>query len=282
MTLLRCLPLALIGAVIMAAVGSYASMRTNALATHVLTAMNDAVSSPDNAFDALDELLAQATVALRSMWQSPQVWLSIIGTLLVGVGFHGALIAQQSAWLRASTGGAAALPSSAAAWLAVTVRRLPSLLLAIALLALALAAAALLLAAAAEVGVAAAFAVGVLILTVATWLWGRLQLWLVAMFARDLGALRSLRESWQLVRGHWWRVSTLITIAYLIVMLISALATAQLGPSGGQEAGASLPSRLLALACTALTLPMLPAVWLELYRELASPTQAGGAIKKPR
>jgi hypothetical protein len=55
------------------------------------------------------------------------------------------------------------------------------------------------------------------------YLWGRLQLWIVALFAEDVGTLRALRVSWDLIRGHWWRAAMILTVGIIIVAVIVAV-----------------------------------------------------------
>jgi hypothetical protein len=57
----------------------------------------------------------------------------------------------------------------------------------------------------------------------AIYLWGRLQLWMVAIFAEDVGTLRALAISWRLIGGHWWRSATILTVGIVIVLVIAML-----------------------------------------------------------
>lgn len=53
------------------------------------------------------------------------------------------------------------------------------------------------------------------------YLWGRLQLWTVALFAEEVGTLRAMGVSWDLVKGHWWRAATILTVGIIIVLVIT-------------------------------------------------------------
>ena len=55
------------------------------------------------------------------------------------------------------------------------------------------------------------------------YLWGRLQLWVVALFAEPAGALRAMALSWDLVKGHWWRAATILTVGIIIVLVITMI-----------------------------------------------------------
>jgi len=57
----------------------------------------------------------------------------------------------------------------------------------------------------------------------AIYLWGRLQLWMVALFAEHAGTLRAMRVSWELIRGHWWRAAMILTVGIIIVIVIVAI-----------------------------------------------------------
>jgi hypothetical protein len=57
----------------------------------------------------------------------------------------------------------------------------------------------------------------------AIFLWGRLQLWMVAVFAEDVGTLRALAISWRLIEGHWWRSAMILTVGIVIVLVIAML-----------------------------------------------------------
>lgn len=55
------------------------------------------------------------------------------------------------------------------------------------------------------------------------YLWGRLQLWVVALFAEPAGTLRAMAVSWDLVKGHWWRAATILTVGIIIVLVITMI-----------------------------------------------------------
>jgi hypothetical protein len=57
----------------------------------------------------------------------------------------------------------------------------------------------------------------------AIYLWGRLQLWMVAVFAADADTFRAMAISWRLIEGHWWRAGLILTVAILIIVVISLL-----------------------------------------------------------
>jgi hypothetical protein len=62
----------------------------------------------------------------------------------------------------------------------------------------------------------------VLLLIPGLYWWGRVQLWLVPVLAEGAHAPRAIGRSWELTRGHWWRVSTLVSIPLTVLWLGSA------------------------------------------------------------
>jgi hypothetical protein len=260
---LRCLPLALLGALLSARAAAYANAQARAFAGQLTDLMNTVVTAPESA----PAELSRAAGTLQTLWHSPAIWASYVGALLIGLIFHGALIARQAPLADDAHQDER---DSSRRWLSRTLHCLPSLLLVVGLFALAAACAALLLAASAAMGIA--LVVGLLLLIAATWLWGRLQLWLVAMFTQNLSAVGALRASWNLVSGHWWRVSTLISVPYIAVSLVSSLAEA-LAAASSRVSGtgtASLLGQAVILTSGVVTLPVLPAAWLAIYRDLSA------------
>jgi hypothetical protein len=55
------------------------------------------------------------------------------------------------------------------------------------------------------------------------YLWGRLQLWIVALFAEPVGTVRAMQISWGLIKGHWWRAATILTVGIIIVLIITMI-----------------------------------------------------------
>ncbi len=55
------------------------------------------------------------------------------------------------------------------------------------------------------------------------YLWGMWQLWLVALVVERLGPIAALRRSWQLMAGAWWRITTFITVVFIVVFLLAVM-----------------------------------------------------------
>jgi hypothetical protein len=105
---------------------------------------------------------------------------------------------------------------------------------------------------------------------------GRVQLWLVPVLAEGANASRAIGRSWQLTRGHWWRVSTLLSVALTLVGVVGA-AGAWIGAELGGRAAPFLRSdaappwvlaTLMANASCVLTLPYLAAILVVIYDDL--------------
>ena len=117
---------------------------------------------------------------------------------------------------------------------------------------------------------------GMLLLIPGLYWGGRVPLWLVPVLAEGASAPRAIGRSWQLTRGHWWRVSTLLSVAFTLVCLGWAAGTwigAELGGHAApflrsEVAPAWLLATLLANASCVFSLPYLAAVLVVLYDDL--------------
>ena len=116
----------------------------------------------------------------------------------------------------------------------------------------------------------------VLLLIPGLYWWGRVQLWLVPVLAEGAHAPRAIGRSWELTRGHWWRVSTLVSIPLTVLWLGSA-SGAWIGAELGDIAAPMLPApvasawmlaSLIANATRVFTLPYLAAVLVVVYDDL--------------
>ena len=112
-----------------------------------------------------------------------------------------------------------------------------------------------------------------------TYVWGRLQLWMAVMFAEDAGVFASLAGSWRLMQGRWWRGTTILTLAFLVMTVFSSIvlaigesaaALSQLGPAGQQ-----IITQIFAASAYTLASPMLSAACVAMYVQFKSRPQAG-------
>jgi hypothetical protein len=113
----------------------------------------------------------------------------------------------------------------------------------------------------------------------------RLQLWPAAIFVDDYGGAAALGRSWDLVRGHWWRVTAIGFVAGVVtwvlqfavegsLMLMSGVFSTHIGDVG------DLIRRIRTAAMVAqianlITMPLLTAVWLAIYRDLKLRREGG-------
>jgi hypothetical protein len=184
-----CLPIALIGSLITGSVSVYVLRSVPALAS---------IRDPAQIWEMLKP---------SPLW----TWFLLPG--IASMLLLGAIIACQNA-LAAGAGPMTVLQAIGAA-----LRRLHWLLLAVLLWVVFICSA---------VGIAlipispASRVLGVLAwIVLAIYLWGRLQLWMVALYAEDVGTVGALGISWRLIEGHWWRAAMILTVGIVIVLVIS-------------------------------------------------------------
>ena len=100
---------------------------------------------------------------------------------------------------------------------------------------------------------------------------GALCLWPVALFIDGEGALASFHTSRALTRGHWWRTSAIITVAFIIILVFSMV----VGLVGGGLSVVNLrrdPTLALigiqsvAMVANIFIIPMYSAVLLSIYQ----------------
>jgi len=242
-----CWPIALIGSVVTAAISLYLLSRFPALGT------------------VRDPALMWQMLKPSPLWG----WLLIPG--IASLLLLGAVIACQNA-LAAGTG-----PMTVGVALATAFARLHWLLLAV------------------LVGVIfIGFGVGIVlvpvvaasrVLAVLAWvilgiyLWGRLQLWMVAVFAEDAGTFRAMGVSWRLVGGHWWRSATILTIGIIIVLVISML----FGLVGNlifvvvrvDRMSVLMGNQLITAVERVFVTPMMPAVLVAMYYDFKLRREGG-------
>ncbi len=105
----------------------------------------------------------------------------------------------------------------------------------------------------------------------------RLQLWLVALFDKDIGGLAAIGHSWRLVGGHWWRTTGIGFVAGIVIWVLSLVfglvATVVAGlfaVSGGVESFLYHLRFVAVISAFAqlLTVPLLTAAWVAIYHDL--------------
>jgi hypothetical protein len=186
---------------------------------------------------------------------SPVVLAAVaIGTVVSFV-FYGALMKTLSAWAQ----GNQSLPIGTA--IGIGLRRLPAVILGCIINGLAI-------------------TIGLFLLIVpGVYVFGKLPLWMAAVFVDDVGAMEGLRRSWRLTRGRWWRGAAIITVAvimiYVFALTFGLLATAinalvNLGFTASQ-----VISQLFAVASNMIVLPMFASILIVMYHDFKLRDEGG-------
>jgi hypothetical protein len=184
--------------------------------------------------------------ALALMFSPTTIATFVVG-VLVSMTFYGALMKTISAWAQ----GDESLTLGQA--LAVGVRRLPGVLLGSLIYSLAIA-----------VGFVLLFVPGI-------YFFGKLQLWMAAMFMEDTKATDALEISWRLTKGRWWRGTIILSVA-LIMLYVFALAFGLISGAITAVAHLGVTDRLIinqafSLVSNMIVLPMFVAILIVMYHD---------------
>jgi len=223
-----------------------------------------------------------------SALRAPTIFLTDLVFWLILLLLYGAVLAQQAAIVRGDE------PFSFGSALAKGLRRMPQLLLGAVLLVLILTAIWI------PLGIGAALwvplrhtplgiliaALGIIAAVIAIiYLLVRLQLWMAVVFTENRGGAAALGRSWELVQGHWWRVTGIGFVAGVVIwifaMTVGALIGVVVGVMGihGTSPGLLLRRLQLIGAIGALarlvTMPLLTAMWLAIYHDLILRREGG-------
>jgi hypothetical protein len=177
----------------------------------------------------------------------------VIGTyaliFLIEIAFYGALLVSENAVARGA-------PVSGGQAVSAAVRRLPGMVLA------------------SLVFLTGLFVGCILLLIPGIWLWGKLQLWPAALFTEDASAMGALGSSWNLTKGRWWRTVTIVSVALIIVYVLTlavGLVPLSLVALVGFKKGSILLAQLAALPFSILSrvliMPAMPAVLLAVHHD---------------
>jgi hypothetical protein len=186
---------------------------------------------------------------------SPVAMTGFAVAMLSSFVFYGALMKTVSAWAKGNES------LSVGSALAVGLRRLPGAVLGGLLYGLAV-------------------GIGIILLVVpGVYFFGKLQLWLPAMFVDDAGAVEGLGISWRLTRGRWWRGTVILTVA-LVIVYVFALALGLL--SGLITAlthltltDSTIVSQLLGVVSNVIVLPMFVAILIVMYHDFKLRSEGG-------
>jgi hypothetical protein len=228
-----------------------------------------------NAFTAANAANAQLFLALV---RSPTLVLAYVATVLLAVVCYTAIVIRIEG---VSTNSAPPLQAA----LAAGFRLLPRVLLQILvffLCAMVIAVALGILAAivggvaAAGMGGAKSSVMPIIIFTVVFifmfFLLGRLFLSYFALVVDDAGAVASIRLSWTLTRGGWWRCSAILVVLViigfvfaLVIAFAEGLIAASLGPT---SLGATVLAQLVGVVANAFLGSLYPAVLIAIFHDL--------------
>lgn len=110
-------------------------------------------------------------------------------------------------------------------------------------------------------------------------LMGRLQLFMAAIYIDREGPLASLKSSWRLTQGHWWRATAILTTA-MIMMTVLYFALWLLGYLSSYLTHNGPVNRFLIgpllLAATYTTIyPLAAAIWVAMYNDFKLRREGG-------
>jgi hypothetical protein len=100
---------------------------------------------------------------------------------------------------------------------------------------------------------------------------GRIFLAWTALILEDAGAVESIRISWRLTRGFWWRCAGILVVLIIIgavFSLVVGVAAAALGATLGHGLPASISSQLISLIANAFLGSLYPAVLIAIFYDL--------------
>jgi hypothetical protein len=101
---------------------------------------------------------------------------------------------------------------------------------------------------------------------------GRLFLSFFALVVDDAGAVASIRMSWMLTRGSWWRCSAILLVLVIIgfvFALVIAFANGLIAVSlGAATVGATVLAQLVGVAANAFLGSLYPAVLIAIFHDL--------------
>jgi hypothetical protein len=238
----RCWLLALLGSLVTAAV----SILYVQNAANLMTQIEQPAADPAL---QLSRLFAQ----LSSLYTPSMLGASLLAGLVSGV-FYGAVVLTQNAWSRGeelSLGGA----------LGASLGRLP---------------------AAFVLGIVTGIIIGVgcvLLLIPGIYFAGKLQLAWTAVYVDKAGPFEALGTSWRLTRGRWWRGIVIVTVAFIVLYVLSmafSFGGALVGNLAAQDAATRLIIvQVFMVAARLLVLPFTVAIWLAMYNDFKLRREGG-------
>jgi hypothetical protein len=209
---------------------------------------------------------AQQAAAMMMMSNSIGLSLAYLVFSIAAIGFHNAVIAQTDAATR--TSGQAIGQS-----LSIGFRLLGRAFLMGILVGLAVAVpVGLVFVALVSASVIVRLVFGAVVLVLVCYAVGKVILGAVVLVVEDKRAVESLRRSWTLTAGNWWRVAAILTVLVIVVfvlLLIIGIIAGLVGATLG--ATAALPVLLIqaiSLLGNTLIAPLYSAVLIAIYHDL--------------
>jgi hypothetical protein len=115
------------------------------------------------------------------------------------------------------------------------------------------------------------------------YLWGKLEFWLSAVFADDVGAIEGLGRSWEATAGNWWRSVTIVSVAFIIILVLELLVSVVTASAVGIMVGVYhsgleavvIATQIMSSVLSVFVLPMVPALMLSTYYDLKLRREGG-------
>ncbi len=200
-----------------------------------------------------------------TMFTSPGLSLAYFVFSVAAIGFHNAVIAQTDATAR--TAGETIGQS-----LSIGFRLLGRAFLMGVLVGLAVALPlGLLFFALVGVSIVGRLVFGAVAFVVVCYAVGKIILGAVILIVEDKGAYDSLRRSWSLTAGHWWRVATILTVLIIVVIVLFLVIGVIAGVVAASTGSTGVPGMLIqviSLLGNALISPLYSAVLVAIYYDL--------------
>lgn len=118
-----------------------------------------------------------------------------------------------------------------------------------------------------------AVSIGTMLLIIpGIYVWGILQFAFIPLLLDRAGVFESFGISRRLVKGNWWRTTTIITVAfiiiYILILVIGLVAGLFVGFSGPGMLGNVVVQQILSAIMNIFLMPFLPSVMLAVYYDL--------------
>jgi p-aminobenzoyl-glutamate transporter AbgT len=114
--------------------------------------------------------------------------------------------------------------------------------------------------------------VGAMALLAGCYAVGKIILGAVVLIVEDKGAYESLRRSWALTAGHWWRVAAILTVLVIVIfvlfLVIGVIAVVVAASMGSTARVGGLLIQVISLLGNTLVAPLYAAVLLAIFYDL--------------